>query len=120
MSSCDFAAAATTRSTDAASRVQVMTGAAPKQVSLALMSATPLHGPANLRFALPRDADVSLAVFDVTGRKVSQIVAGRLPAGEHTATWNLLDRSGKQVGGGVYFIRLTAGSESASRPAVVR
>jgi len=43
------------------------------------MSATPLHGPANLRFALPREVEVSLAVYDVTGRKVSQIVSGVCP-----------------------------------------
>jgi hypothetical protein len=119
VSSCDFAATFAQPTDNEASRIQVP-AATPHEVSLALMSTSPLHGPANLRFGLPREMEVSLAVFDVTGRKVSQIVAGRLPAGEHNATWNLLGPSGKQVGGGVYFIRMQAGTESFSRPVVVR
>jgi hypothetical protein len=116
VSSCDFAMAAPPPVE--ASRIQIPV--AEHEVSLALMSASPLRGPAHLRFGLPRNMEVSLAVFDVTGRKVSQIVSGRLPAGNYNATWNLLGPSGKQVVGGVYFIRMLAGGESFSRPVVVR
>jgi hypothetical protein len=52
---------------------------------------------------------VDLAVYDVTGRRVRQVVQGVLPAGRHTLVWDLTDSGGKAVSPGVFFVRAIAG-----------
>ncbi len=61
---------------------------------------------ATVKFALPRQSDVELAVFDLSGRRVATLAKGPLAAGEHTRTWD-----GSGAGAGVYFVRLRAGAE---------
>ncbi len=50
---------------------------------------------------------VSLEVFDLGGRKVTQLVSGRMTPGVHVQTWNGISDGGKPVESGVYFARLT-------------
>lgn len=66
---------------------------------------------ATLAFTLPKDEQVEIGVYDVTGRQVAELAKGYLPAGEYTRKWAGRDASGRQVGAGVYFIRLKAGNE---------
>ncbi len=52
---------------------------------------------------------VDLAVFDVTGRLVRQVIQGPEDAGEHVAEWDGLTDGGKRATAGAYFARLSAG-----------
>jgi len=74
---------------------------------------------ATLSFALPTDEQVELAVFDVSGRQVAVLARGFMPAGEYTRNWGGRDENGRQVGAGVYFIRLKAGDEVRQSRAVI-
>jgi hypothetical protein len=58
-------------------------------------------------FALPKQADVDLSVFDLSGRKVATLAKGSMNAGQYTRDWN-----GAGAGAGVYFVRLRVGSET--------
>lgn len=66
---------------------------------------------AKISFTLPSVSDVELGVYDVTGRQVASLAKGRMPAGSYSQAWSGKDANGKQVGAGVYFYRLKAGSE---------
>jgi flagellar hook assembly protein FlgD len=59
-----------------------------------------------LRFSLPEEASVDLAVYDVRGRLVSRITNTHLPAGDHQYLWYGMDTNGSQVASGVHFARL--------------
>ena len=61
----------------------------------------------NVRFTLPKQADVDLSVFDLAGRKVATLVKGSLAAKSYEYKWN-----GAGAGAGIYFVRLRAGSET--------
>jgi hypothetical protein len=74
---------------------------------------------ATLSFALPKDEQVELGVYDVSGRQVAMLAKGFLPAGEYTRNWGGQDENGRQVGAGVYFIRLKAGNEVRQSRAVI-
>jgi hypothetical protein len=78
-------------------------------------------GPSTtIRFALGEASDVDLAVFDVRGRRVRTLVAGRTTAaGQHERVWNGRDESGRAVSTGVYFYRLNAGDYSETRRMVM-
>jgi hypothetical protein len=83
-------------------------GALPSQLAFAAPAPNPARGMTTLRFALPRDASVRLALYDVSGRRVRMLVQGAQPAGEHTTPWDLRDDAGRTVGAGLYFARFEA------------
>jgi len=63
----------------------------------------PTSGRVNFAFCLPEAQDVTLAVFDLAGRRVSTIQTGELATGRHNLTWDADEASA-----GVYIIRLEA------------
>ncbi len=86
------------------------------RVELAPAAPNPFQSDTVLRFALPVAGPVRLEVFDVAGRRVATPVAEeRLPAGAHSIRWDGRDIVGRPVASGVYFLKLTAGTEVRSR-----
>ncbi len=75
----------------------------------------PFNPTTSLRFDLPREADVRVDVFDLTGRRVAQVQGGLYPAGAGQTI--ALDAG--HLGSGVYLYRLTAGADAASGRFVV-
>jgi flagellar hook assembly protein FlgD len=67
---------------------------------------------ATLSFSLPAASRVEAAVFDVAGRKVRELGAGRFAAGAHELSWDGRDTAGRAMPSGVYFVRLDRGSET--------
>ena len=62
-----------------------------------------------IRYALDADAEVSLTVYDVTGREVAVLASGVQAAGAHAVTFEAGDLSN-----GVYLWRLAIGGEVAT------
>jgi hypothetical protein len=81
-------------------------------IQLAPNAPNPLHPSTRIRYVLDRLAEVSLAVYDVQGRRVRTLVDGRTrEAGRHETVWDGTDGSGRPVASGVYFARLTLNGE---------
>jgi len=53
---------------------------------------------------------VTIQIYDVIGRLVSNLVNENLAPGRYTATWNGYYDNGEQVSLGYYFIRFSAGN----------
>ena len=70
----------------------------------------PLHGSGSIRFSLPAAGDTRVEVYDVTGRRVRMLADGTRSSGPHAIAWDGRDDRGAKLGGGIYFVRLTAGS----------
>jgi PKD repeat protein len=62
----------------------------------------------NIRYALPDNGNVVLAVFDLSGRCVATLASGTQAAGEHVVRWSGRDDAGNRVSSGIYFYRLDA------------
>jgi hypothetical protein len=93
----------------------------PSRVALATPWPNPANESARFALAMPRDARVSLGIFDAGGRRVRELVSGSLPAGEHTRVWDLRDDAGHRVAPGLYFATLDVdGGRITRRFAVVR
>lgn len=75
-------------------------------VTFAPASPNPVRGPVTLTFSLPRAAEVRLAIFDLGGRRVRELVSNFEPAGTHAVAWDLRDQSGRSIPAGVCFARL--------------
>lgn len=79
----------------------------------------PFNPETTISFSLPAEGRVELSIYDAGGRRVATLVDGTLDAGPHAVTWRGLDDEGRVVASGVYFFRLTANGESASRKGVL-
>ena len=62
--------------------------------------------PLTFDFQTPASGTATLRVFDLMGREVRTLVAGDLPPGPHTVTWDGTNNAGQGVSSGVYFYRL--------------
>ncbi|MGQ9603472.1 MAG: C1 family peptidase [bacterium] len=66
----------------------------------------PMTGSAKVKYSIPIDTHVNVAVYDVQGRMVRNLVDQVQKAGSYEVNWNGFDGSGKAVSPGVYFVRL--------------
>lgn len=75
----------------------------------------PFNPKADIRFHLPQDQWVQVAVYTLSGRRLVTLVEGYRPAGDHQVTWNGKDNSGRSQASGVYFCRVKAGAQVVVR-----
>ena len=87
----------------------------PSSLSLSC-SPNPFNARTEIRFNLPQAEEVSLDLFDITGRKVMTVLNGNLTAGEHA-----VPLAGSDLPSGVYFARLlTAHGQTTLKLALIR
>src|SRR5262249_25510776 len=79
------------------------------ELMLAPVVPNPAISPIAIRFVLPRASDLSLAGYDVSGRKLADLANGRMQAGSHQVEWNFQDARGREFAAGFYVIRLRVG-----------
>ncbi len=75
-------------------------------------SPNPVNSSTVIRYELPEDTRVRLAVYDILGREIAVLEDGLRPAGSHETVWRGTDRDGRTVGSGVYLYRFRGGNSS--------
>ncbi|TMQ72798.1 MAG: T9SS type A sorting domain-containing protein [Candidatus Eisenbacteria bacterium] len=78
----------------------------------------PASGRTRFSFRLPSRGAASLAIFDVSGRRVRALATGLMEAGPHEATWDGRDEAGTMVSSGLYFARLETPTGTLTRRVV--
>ncbi len=91
----------------------------PAVFALASGYPNPMTHSSKIAFQLPREANVSLRIYNMAGREVAVLHEGVLGAGFYTKTWNGTDSDGRTVGSGVYFVRMDAQGFNATKKLVV-
>jgi len=94
-------------------------GIAPDHFALGPPRPNPAADAAAFELALPAEAAVEIAAYDVSGRRIATLLEGTLPAGRHEARWDLRDSSGRRVVPGVYLVLARGGPDRAVRKVVV-
>ena len=69
----------------------------------------PFNPVTTITYDLPERIMVRLTIFDITGRRIREIVNGFQEAGFQSALWEGTDDRGQPVSGGLYFYQLKAG-----------
>jgi hypothetical protein len=82
----------------------------PSEYSLSQNYPNPFNPTTHVKFALPKDGNVSLKVYDMLGNEVAVYVNGFLKAGTYNA-----DIDGSNWASGVYFYRLTTPEYTAAK-----
>jgi len=72
----------------------------------------PFNPDTKIKFGLPVQADVRLAVYDILGREVTVLIDDHLDAGYHEIVWDGKTRQGNDIASGVYFYLLETGDFS--------
>jgi len=86
---------------------------------LRLPRPNPARGKVMVEYSVPEDGEVILRVYDVAGRRVKDLVSGRVKAGIHRLEWDRRDVRGNLLPSGVYFLRLEAGDRRKVRKLVI-
>jgi len=68
-----------------------------------------------IEFRVPDEQRVNISVYNILGEKIKTLVDQVLPADDLVVEWNGTDSEGKSVAGGLYFYRMEAGGNVATR-----
>lgn len=93
-------------------------GSLPSQLQFRPNAPNPFGSSTTVRYYLPRPAHVRLSVHDLAGREVARLFDASQAAGAHELQWEGRDARRREVGAGVYFLRLDAGGETQVRKIV--
>lgn len=66
----------------------------------------PFNPATTIRFSVPRDGRVNVAVYNIRGQRVKQLLNENVMAGKHSIMWNGTDSHGRSVSSGLYFARI--------------
>ncbi|MGD9548598.1 MAG: endonuclease [Candidatus Krumholzibacteriia bacterium] len=66
----------------------------------------PFNPRTTIEYTVARTGPVTLAVYDLAGRRVRTLVSGPISAGEHQVPWDGRDQSGRALPSATYFCRL--------------
>ena len=83
----------------------------PKEFALQGFLPNPFIGRGYVKLALPTDSKIRLLVYDVSGRLVNKVFEGNVKAGFHSFIFNGKNISGRNLPGGVYFLRFEASNK---------
>jgi len=82
--------------------------AVPVEFALQQNYPNPFNPSTQIQYALPTDANVTIAIYDLVGRQVRTLVNQQVTAGYHSTLWNATNNMGSPVSAGVYIYTITA------------
>ncbi len=100
-------------------KVDTPTASLPDVFVLANNYPNPFNGSTTIRYELPQESRIHLAVFDLQGRLVRTLANEIQGAGQHSLTWDGQDQNGKAAASGVYFCRMTTENGLTGRTKMV-
>jgi len=77
----------------------------PNEIALSSAYPNPFNPSTSFMYDISSDLDVSIAIYDIRGRMVAELVNGLHSQGQYKATWNA-----DMNASGVYFVKMVAGS----------
>ncbi len=83
---------------------------APTATDLVAIVPNPFNPSTTIHYDVAAQGNVAIAIYDVSGRFVRELVNRSESAGSHSITWEGADSRGAPVASGIYFVKLSAGS----------
>ena len=88
-------------------------------LSLLPIYPNPFKNIATIHYSLEKPDNISLKVYDQTGRLAKSLECGVKQSGNYTAKWNGFDNSNKKVRHGIYFIHLKSSHFSITKKIIL-
>jgi hypothetical protein len=92
---------------------------APAEPRLEQNHPNPFNPSTTIRFSIPENAGVRIAVFDASGRRVAVLLDRMVEAGDHSVVWDGIDSRGNAVCSGIYFCRMECGTVSFTKKMIL-
>ncbi|MFQ6607899.1 MAG: choice-of-anchor B family protein [Fidelibacterota bacterium] len=86
----------------------------PESITLHQNYPNPFNPLTTIGFVLPEEAEVKLVVYDILGRRVAELVSGRVMSGTNYVKWDASD-----ISSGFYFYRLSTTQDATFRKKVM-
>ncbi|GAI38093.1 unnamed protein product, partial [marine sediment metagenome] len=74
----------------------------------------PFNPRTTIEFTLPSYGIVNLAIYNITGQKVRELVSESMSPGTHSVTWDGSDDNGVSVSSGIYVSHIMMGKHTAA------
>ncbi|MBN1294802.1 MAG: T9SS type A sorting domain-containing protein [Candidatus Latescibacteria bacterium] len=84
----------------------------PENVKLLNSYPNPFNSSTTIEFVLPHESIVNLAVYDILGQKVRDLIRQPMQTGFHSVLWDGKNKNGNDVSTGVYFYVLQTDNTS--------
>jgi hypothetical protein len=81
-------------------------GGPPAAAPTLVAAPNPFNPRTTVSFRVAEAGRVSLACYDLAGRRVRRLLDAELPAGAHSSVWDGADDAGRGLASGVYLLRL--------------
>lgn len=81
----------------------------PSKFALEQNYPNPFNPATRINFQLPENSNVTLSVYDVTGRTIAELISGKY----YTAGYHSIEFNASSLSSGVYFYKLTTENNSA-------
>ncbi|MBA7599166.1 hypothetical protein ES703_06193 [subsurface metagenome] len=94
-------------------------GTTPLIYSLKHPSPNPFINNTTIAYSITKPGNVSLNIYDISGRFIKTLVDEKKDAGVYSVRWNGSDDDKRQVAIGVYFIRLTSGDFTSVKKVIL-
>jgi hypothetical protein len=79
----------------------------------------PFNPSTKIEFSLPERAQVTLEIYNISGKRVKRLVDEELPSGQWSVIWDGEDDKGMEVASGIYFYRLKTSQFTQTRKMVL-
>lgn len=79
----------------------------------------PFNPSTTIRYSLKEAGPVSINIYNIKGQLVCTLVQDIKEAGNHTVTWNGLDKNNSYVSSGIYFYKMNAGNYSSTKKMIM-
>lgn len=94
-------------------------GEIPTSFKLSQNFPNPFNPSTVVTYKVPETADITINVYNMLGQKIRTLFDGIQQAGSFTIQWDARDDRNQPVAGGIYFMRLEAGSTALSRKMIL-
>jgi len=87
----------------------------PSQLALYPNYPNPFNNETVIRFNLAKAHKTSLSIYNIKGQKVRNLSCDNVKSGLNSVVWDGKNNLGHPVGNGIYYLRLSSGSNSLTR-----
>ncbi|MBN1293543.1 MAG: T9SS type A sorting domain-containing protein [Candidatus Latescibacteria bacterium] len=91
----------------------------PRGISIDSIHPNPFNLSTTINFTLSERGHAILTIYDITGRKVCDLVSEELPAGSHSVIWDGRDNNGYTVSSGLYISNLHSEKSTISKKMIL-
>jgi hypothetical protein len=82
----------------------------PNEFKLGPNYPSPFNPETTIKYAVPKDDNIQIEVYNILGKKVRTLFEGQQTAGAYEVRWDARDDYGSTLSSGVYLIALRSGN----------